>query len=79
MKTEIKSSWVLLPIGTRIRFVKSLYGDATEDSPACIYAEKGGFGEVTGYNDHEGHWVKWDAWPHASFGAVLGDEFVEVY
>jgi hypothetical protein len=66
----------LLPIGTRIRFIKSLYGAATGDSPPCVYAEKGDGGVVTGYNNFEGHWVKWDHWPHA-FGAEYGTEFVE--
>jgi len=68
----------LLPIGTRIRFVKSLYGAANEESPACVYAEKGDGGVVTGHTSDlgEGHWVKWDKWPHA-FGAEYGTEFVE--
>ena len=66
----------LLPKGTRIKFVKSLYGEATSDSPACVYAEKGDGGVVTGHGTPEGHWVKWDKWPHA-FGATYGTEFVE--
>jgi hypothetical protein len=65
-----------LPVGTRIRFVKSLYGAASGDWPACIYARKGDGGIVTGHNEFEGHWVKWDKWPHA-FGAKYGLEFVE--
>ncbi len=47
-----------LPVGTRITFVKSLYGSASEDSPPCIYAEKGDGGVVTGHDCYEGHWVK---------------------
>jgi len=66
----------LLPTGTRIKFVKSLYGPATEDRPACTYAEKGDGGVVTGHGTPEGHWVKRDNWPHA-FGAEYGNEFVE--
>ena len=65
----------LLPVGTRIRFVKSLYGDATEDSPACVYAKMGDGGVVTGHGTPEGHWVEWDEWPHA-FGAEHGVEFI---
>ena len=66
----------ILPIGTRIRFIKSLYGHATGDSPACIYAEKGELGVVTGHGTPEGHWVKTDNWPHA-FGAECGTEFTK--
>jgi hypothetical protein len=65
----------LIPVGTRIKFVKSLYGDATGDSPACVYAEKGEGGEVMGHGTREGHWVKTDSWPHA-FGAEYEIEFV---
>lgn len=64
-----------LPIGTRIRFVKTLESGPDEDSPARLYARKGEGGIVTGHNDFEGHWVKWDGWD-ASFGARLGGEFV---
>jgi hypothetical protein len=66
----------LLPVGTRIKFVKSLYGYASGDSPPCIYAKKGDGGVVTGHDCPEGHWVKWDHWPHA-FGAKYGTEFTE--
>jgi hypothetical protein len=66
----------ILPIGTRIRFIKSLYGHATGDSPACVYAKKGELGVVTGHGTPEGHWVKTDNWPH-SFGAEYGTEFTE--
>ncbi len=65
----------LLPVGTRIKFVKSLYGGATGDAPACVYAEKGEGGIVTGHGCCEGHWVKWDGW-RAPFGAKLGEEFI---
>jgi hypothetical protein len=66
----------LLPVGTRIRFIESLYGHATGDSPACVYAKKGELGVVTGHGTREGHWVKRDNWPHA-FGAEYGTEFTE--
>ena len=65
----------LLPVGTRIRFVKSMYENATGDHPAFVYAEKGDGGIVTGHGTREGHWVKWDKWPHA-FGAEYGIEFI---
>lgn len=63
----------LLPVGTRIRFTRTLTEDATGDHPAYIYARKGDEGEVTGHGTSEGYWVKWDKWPHA-FGAGR-DEF----
>jgi hypothetical protein len=66
---------MLLPIGTRIRFIKSLYGAVTGDSPACVYAEKGDGGVVTGHGTPEGYWVKWDKWPHA-FGAEYAVDFI---
>ncbi len=66
----------LLPVGARIRFIKSIYGDATGDYPACVYAEKGDGGVVTGHDTPEGHWVKWDKWPLA-FGAEYGFDFTE--
>lgn len=75
-KQPVPPPITLLPVGTRIRFVKSLYGSATGDSPACVYAEKGDGGVVTGHGTPEGHWVKWDKWPHA-FGSEYGTEFVE--
>ena len=66
----------LLPIGTRIKFIKGLYSGATGDHPAYVYAEKGDGGVVTGHGCREGHWVKWDKWD-APFGAELGIDFVE--
>lgn len=66
----------LLPIGTRIKFVKNLYGGATGDHPAYVYAEKGDGGVVTGHGCSEGHWVKWDGWEHP-FGSKLEEEFIE--
>lgn len=65
-----------LPIGTRIKFVRGLYGAANSESPACVYAEKGDLGIVTGHGCWEEHWVKWDKWD-APFGAKLGEDFIE--
>jgi len=66
-----------LPIGTRIQFVKTLREGPTDETPAFLFAEKGEYGEVTGHNMTEGHWVKTDSWP-TPFGAKLGEEFVVV-
>jgi hypothetical protein len=65
---------VTLPVGTRIVFTKDLFGDADEDSPACVYARKGEGGVITGHGCPEGYWVKRDKWPSAAFGASE-DEF----
>ena len=65
----------LLPVGTRIRFVKTLTSGPDEDGPGNLYARRGEGGVVTGHGTPEGHWVKWDGWPHA-FGAEHGEEFV---
>jgi hypothetical protein len=65
-----------LPIGTRIRFLKSLYAEATGDHPRLIYARKGDGGVVTGHGSREGYWVKWDAWTSAAFGAEHGVDFL---
>lgn len=66
-----------LPVGTRIKFIKSLYGHFAGEYPDCVYAEKGDLGIVTGHGCIEGHWVKWDKWMSASFGAKLGIDFIE--
>lgn len=63
-----------LPIGTRIKFVKTLESGPDENGPGNLYAKKGDGGVVTGHGCREGHWVQWDCWPKP-FGAVLGDEF----
>jgi len=62
-----------LPVGTRIRFTKTLIQAASGDHPTLLYAEKGTEGEITGHGCREGYWVKWDRWPHP-FGASR-DEF----
>lgn len=64
----------LLPVGTRIRFLKTLESGPDEFSPGNLYAEKGDMGVVTGHGCSEGHWVKWDKHEHP-FGAVYGSEF----
>lgn len=63
--------------GTRIRFLKTLTSGPDEFSPGNLYARKGDGGVVAGHGTPEGHWVKWDGWPHA-FGAELGTEFEPV-
>jgi len=63
-----------LPIGTKIRFTKTLEDGANEDHPDLLYAEKGELGEIVGHNAKEGYMVKADRWPKASFGASR-DEF----
>lgn len=65
-----------LPVGTRIRFIKTLTSGPTGDHPAFLYARKGEGGVVTGHNDFQGHTVKWDGWEHAAFCAVFEEEFV---
>ena len=76
-KTElpIRNKNKIHQLGTRIKFTKSLYGGATSESPACVYAEKDDGGVVTGHGCREGHWVKWDKWEHP-FGAKLGEDFI---
>lgn len=66
---------VQLPVGTRIRFLRELWEPASGDSPATLYAASGDTGVVTGHGCKEGHWVKWDQWEKAAFGARLGVDF----
>lgn len=66
----------MIPIGNRIRFLKTLDARATEDHPDIVYAKKGELGTITGYGTKEGYWVKTDNWPSA-FGAS-DTEFEEV-
>lgn len=63
----------LLPVGTRIRFTKTLSDGPCEDHPGQLYARAGDVGEITDHGCPEGYWVKRDVWPHA-FGASR-DEF----
>ena len=62
-------------IGTRIKFIKTLEASATGDHPDIIYARKDEEGEITGHDAKEGYMVKMDSWD-ASFGAILGEEFI---
>jgi hypothetical protein len=59
---------VQLPVGTRIRFTKTLESGPDDHGPGNLYARKGDTGEVLGHDCKEGHWVKTDNWP-AAFGA----------
>ncbi len=70
----MKSQEERLPVGARIRFLKTLTSGPDDYSPGNLYARKGDGGEVTGHGCKEGHWVKWDDWD-APFGAELGIEF----
>lgn len=58
-----------LPIGTRIRFIKTLEEGPTDEHPGRTYAVEGGLGTITGHGTKEGYWVKWDGWTSAAFGA----------
>lgn len=64
-----------LPVGTRIKFTKTLACGPTGDHPALLFANEGDAGEIVRHNDvnHEGYMVKVDWWPHP-FGASP-DEF----
>lgn len=57
-----------LPVGTRIRFTRTLSEGPSEEHPGRLYATKGEMGWVTGHGAREGYWVKTDSWP-AWFGA----------
>lgn len=67
-----------LPVGTKIRFLKTICIPACGDHPELLLAEKGDGGEVVaGEPCREGHWVKWDHWK-TPFGAQLGVDFEAV-
>lgn len=70
----VPASEQLLPIGTRIQFLKTLECGPDDYSPGNLYAVKGEFGTITGHGTREGYWAKWDGWPHAPFG-LSPDEF----
>ena len=55
----------LFPVGTRIKFKRTLTSDANEESPGYTYARKGDLGRITGHGCWEGYWCKWDKWPNA--------------
>lgn len=63
----------LLPIGTRIRFTKTLTEPANEDHPGIVFAKEGDLGRITGHGTLEGYWATWDHWK-AAFG-VSPEEF----
>ena len=67
---------VLLPVGTRIKFVRELSSGPDDYSEGNLYATEGSSGEVTGHGCWEGHWVKWDNWKHP-FGAEHGKDFIK--
>jgi hypothetical protein len=74
-----------LPLGTRIRFLKTLTSGPNCEGPGNHYATKGQLGTVaeSPYGPdakpcREGYWVFWDGWSRAPFGARLGEDF-EVY
>lgn len=67
----------LLPVGTRIQFIRTMIEGPDEDGPARLYATKGEYGTITGHGTKEGYWVKRDCWP-AAFGAAYGTEFIAV-
>lgn len=76
-KLQNKRKAVQLPVGTRIKFVKELSSGPDEYSAGNLYAKKDSLGVVTGHSKFEGHWVLWDEWKSASFGASYGNEFIE--
>ena len=65
----------LLPVGTRITFLRTLDEAANEDHPGIRYAARGESGTVVRHGCREGHWVKTDGWP-TPFGATRGVEFI---
>lgn len=67
---------VILPVGTRIIFTRTLQSGPDDYGPGNHYATRGDGGIVTGHDCKEGHRVKWDGWP-TPFGAVYGKEFKE--
>lgn len=72
MTLESKPQGSFLPIGTRIRFTKTLASLASGDHPAFLFAEEGDEGEITGHGTKEGYWAKTSYNP--PFG-VSRDEF----
>lgn len=67
-KAELADAVFMLPVGTRIKFLKTLTEPACGDHPALLYATEGEAGVVTKHGAREGYWVKADNWPNA-FGA----------
>ena len=69
--------WLALPLGTRVRFLKTLDSGPDEYGPGNHYATKGDLGTVVEgqFPCKEGHWVTWDGWTQAPFGAEVGVDF----
>jgi len=61
-------------VGTRIKFLKALEEGNTEESPACIFAEKGDTGKIVSYTRMDTYLVAWDKWPNP-FYAKSGSDF----
>jgi hypothetical protein len=74
-KSELAAVPGSLPVGTLIRFLRTIEAGPDEDRPGRTYALRGQYGAVTGHDCKEGHWVRWEAWPSAAFGAVMGVDF----
>ncbi|KKM96913.1 hypothetical protein LCGC14_1173230 [marine sediment metagenome] len=61
--------WPMVEVGDRIRFKRDLDCGPTDEHPAFIYAEKGGYGTITKVGGcREGYWALWDGWKSAAFG-----------
>ncbi len=64
----------LLPVGTRIRFLRQLTEDACGDHPEFLLASKGELGTVV---SNSGKFHRYsviaDHWPSASFGVDDGE------
>ncbi len=62
-----------LPVGTCIRFTKTLTAAADEDHPELIYCTKGELGEITGNHLAQGYAARVYTWPNSFW--VYEDEF----
>lgn len=65
------------PIGTKIKFIKTLTEGANDEHPGCLFATDGETGIIVSHNASEGYMVKTDSYD-APFGASYGDEFILV-
>ena len=66
-----------LPVGTRIRFKRTLGAPANEEHPNIVYAYGGEFGEITGHGCKEGYWAEVYRWRDAPFGCSREEFTVE--
>ncbi len=64
---------LLIPVGTRIKFTKTMRRAACEDAPEQVFAYVGEHGAIVGHGTKEGYWAVTDAWPN-EFG-VSDEEF----